>query len=337
MSAGLGYIEFATGDVLTAASANGYLASQVVMVFASASARTTAITSPQEGMMSYLKDTNAVEAYDGSAWISIGATGDITSVTAGTGLSGGGTSGAVTLAIDTTVTADLSTAQTLTNKTLTSPVLTTPSISNIDAKGDLLAGTADNTIGRLAVGSNGQVLTADSAEATGLKWATAASGGGMTLISSGSMSGSSVSVSVPSGYVNVMWIVQGATLSSADQIFFRINGNSAGVYQSSFTTRQGTGAGQNYVSYTNNASQLLIDGTCTSGSDINFVFQVFNVDTTGQHAFNVASNWVSGLGESQQNWVGKYSATGAITSLSVSRYGGSATFNAGTYYLYGIK
>lgn len=47
--------------------------------------------------------------------------GDITAVTAGTGISGGGTSGAVTVSIDTAVTADLTTAQTLTNKTLTSP------------------------------------------------------------------------------------------------------------------------------------------------------------------------------------------------------------------------
>jgi hypothetical protein len=103
--------------------------------------------------------------------------GDITAVTAGTGLTGGGTSGAVSLAIDSTVTT-LTGTQTLTNKTLTSPVLTTPSISNIDAKGDLLAGTADNTIGRLAIGTNGQVLTADSAESTGMKWATPAAGGG---------------------------------------------------------------------------------------------------------------------------------------------------------------
>ena len=47
--------------------------------------------------------------------------GDITGVTAGTGISGGGTSGTVTVSIDTTVTADLTTAQTFTNKTLTAP------------------------------------------------------------------------------------------------------------------------------------------------------------------------------------------------------------------------
>jgi len=46
----------------------------------------------------------------------------------------------------------------------------------LDAKGDLIAATAADTASRLAVGTNGQVLTADSAEATGLKWATPASG-----------------------------------------------------------------------------------------------------------------------------------------------------------------
>jgi hypothetical protein len=71
MAAGLGFIEFNTGDILTAASANGYLASQTVMVFANSAARTSAIASPQEGMVSYLKDTDAVEKYNGSAWVSI--------------------------------------------------------------------------------------------------------------------------------------------------------------------------------------------------------------------------------------------------------------------------
>lgn len=121
MAAGLGYIEFATGDILTAAYANGYLASQTVMVFADSAARTAAITSPQEGMFSYLKDTNITQYYSGSAWVSIGGA---------------------------------------------SPLTT---------KGDLYTySTAD---ARLAVGTNGQVLTADSTAATGIKWAAAAGGG----------------------------------------------------------------------------------------------------------------------------------------------------------------
>ncbi len=78
--------------------------------------------------------------------------GDITEVTAGTGISGGGTSGAVTI----------------TNSMATA----------IDAKGDLIAGTGADTFSRLAIGTNNQVLTADSTAATGMKWATPAASGG---------------------------------------------------------------------------------------------------------------------------------------------------------------
>ena len=77
MAAPLGFKTFATGDVLTAADTNGYLM-QGVWVFASAAARTSAVTSPQEGNMSFLKDTNSVEYYDGAAWVAVGGSGGLT-------------------------------------------------------------------------------------------------------------------------------------------------------------------------------------------------------------------------------------------------------------------
>jgi hypothetical protein len=84
MAAGLGYKDFVTGDVLTAGDVNGYLM-QGVLVFANAAARTAAITSPQEGQFSYLKDTNTTEYYTGSAWAAVGggASGGMTLLNAG--------------------------------------------------------------------------------------------------------------------------------------------------------------------------------------------------------------------------------------------------------------
>jgi hypothetical protein len=91
MGAGLGFKDFTTGEVLTANDVDGYLM-QGVWVFADAAARTAAVTSPQEGNMSYLKDTNSTEYYSGSAWVAVAAAGGgMTQLGSTTTLSGAST------------------------------------------------------------------------------------------------------------------------------------------------------------------------------------------------------------------------------------------------------
>jgi hypothetical protein len=67
--AGKGKKTFVAGEVLIAQDVNEYLMDQTVMNFASSAARSSAIPTPTQGMVSYQKDTDAIEAYDGSKWV----------------------------------------------------------------------------------------------------------------------------------------------------------------------------------------------------------------------------------------------------------------------------
>jgi hypothetical protein len=73
---GSGFRTFTAGEVLTASNVQNYLMDQSVMVFGGSAARSSAIGTAnfEEGMVSYLTDTDKVEAYNGTDWVSVAPT-----------------------------------------------------------------------------------------------------------------------------------------------------------------------------------------------------------------------------------------------------------------------
>jgi hypothetical protein len=113
------------------------------------------------GEFGYESDTGKFKIGTGStAWTSLSysASGTVTSITAGTGLSGGAITTSGTIAIDTATTVDVSTAQTLTNKTLTSPTLNAPLIN-------LSLNAQTGTTYTFVLADNGKLVTASNASA----------------------------------------------------------------------------------------------------------------------------------------------------------------------------
>jgi hypothetical protein len=287
--AGAGYKLFTTGEVLTAAQVNTYLQEQTVMSFADAAARTSALSSVlAEGMMSYLRDTNAVQVYNGSAWVAVGSS---------------------------------------------SPLTT---------KGDLYGfSTLD---ARVPIGTNNQVLTADSAQALGLKWATPSGGpANYSLIGSTALTGNTtITISGISGMNSILALVASASSANAASfIRIRVNGDSGSNYYynsaaiGSYTTydqqefsvggfADSPGTGFLPARMTNNAASLvqasmLLDGGNTAGKKV--------------ASFSGSATAGGGNGATMYWGYGYYDSSSVISSVSVNSSTGN--FDNGTLYVYG--
>ena len=202
----------------------------------------------------------------------------------------------------------------------------------VDAKGDLIAATAADTPARLAVGTNGQVLTADSTAATGIKWATAAAGG-ITQLATGTLSGSTVSISSISGsYKSLQLLV--FNITSANDYGFRIalntitsnyqlNGFSSSLFSGSGSL-WGFNPASNFKS--NNAANY-------------FQMNLPNYASSSPTAFVGDSVFSFLLSDGSTRFSGQATMVNTSVSAAITRIDiiSGDTFNGGTYILNGIS
>jgi hypothetical protein len=239
--------------------------------------------------------------------------GDITAVTAGTGITGGGTSGAVTITNDMATT--------------------------ITASGDIVVGTGSGTYDNLPIGTTGQVLTADTTVSPyKVKWATAASGG-MTVIASGSLSGASVVLSsIPQTYKHLQLILFNTTMSAVDGWAPQYNSVTTNYVRSSYGQNGATSVNGSVIAdtgfyYGNGAADPL-----NTSAKNHWILDIYDyTNTTGAISargsgmyFNASSAYAT-----YQASYSNQATAAAITSLTLKT--DTSKTITGSYILYGVN
>ena len=284
MAAGLGFKDFVTGEVLTAADVDGYLM-QGVWVFASAAARDAAVTSPQEGNFAYLKDTNVTTYYTGSAWANLDTTG------------------------------------------MTNPMTTT---------GDTIYSSSGSTPARLGIGSTGDVLTVAGGVPS---WAAPAGGGGLDLLSTTTMSGSTLTISsISSSYDQLFITITEAYFSSGSNGFYfqmRLNTDTGTNYNWGRTITTNSGSYNGGAAIGQTSIQMAQQGDSSTTND-RMGMNILISNYTETVPKNIQSSAVSKVNDpTWYNAGATYTGTSAVSSITF--FTGTGTMSAGTIKVYGVK
>ena len=277
--------------------------------------------------------------------------GDITGVTATSPLTGGGSSGAITVGIQDALTTQKGAVQLSDSTSTTSSILaSTPTAvkAAYDLADAAIAKTTVTTAGdiiyrnatvptRLGIGTANQVLRVNSG-ATAPEWATVSSGG-MTSIASGSLSGTSVTLSSIAGtYKNLQLVLNNFTFSSGSGNNVKITANSITSYSIQQVATGANGAALQ-TGYDQAVAQMYLFynslvQTPTASSSIINIYDYAN--TTGYKIIGAQSQGDRGSSlQGVMNYTGVVNSAAAITSITIGTNG--ANFSSGTYTLYGVS
>jgi hypothetical protein len=203
-----------------------------------------------------------------------------------------------------------------------------------------LGQSIDTSMMDLEGGTTGQVLSKASNTDMDFTWVAAATGGGMTLLSTTTLTGSSTSISItPTGYNEIAIIVSGVTNGSNGNLFMGINSDTtAANYVQAFYGTEGTGfySGAN-VGVAGVSAILPGQAGYLGANSANIAqFTIFQPNGTTRKLINASSAFYSSASlNAAANTTCDYVTTSALSSIQLKTTVG--TFTAGTVLVYGVK